>query len=87
MSLPVSNTSIPYPVRHLTSCPIALVLLAFAHYSDKLQMRYPFILLGLVMNLIGFTINISEAPRGAKYFGTFFCVAGSYAAFPGVVAW
>lgn len=50
-------------------------------------MRFPFVALGLVMNLIGFSINISTAPRGAKYFGTFFCVAGSYAAFPGVVAW
>lgn len=39
------------------------------------------------MCLIGFSINISPAPRGAKYFGTFFCVAGSYASFPGVVAW
>lgn len=50
-------------------------------------MRSPFILLGLTMLLIGFSINISPAPRGVKYFGTFFCVAGSYAAFPGVVAW
>lgn len=39
------------------------------------------------MLLIGFAIQISNAPRGVKYFGTFFCVAGSYATFPGVVAW
>ena len=50
-------------------------------------MRSPFILLGLVMCLIGFTINISNVKNGVKYFGTFLCVAGSYAAFPGVVAW
>ena len=50
-------------------------------------MRSPFILIGLTMLLIGFSINISDVPRGAKYFGTFFCVAGSYASFPGVVAW
>ena len=50
-------------------------------------MRSPFILLGLAMLLIGFSINIADVPRGAKYFGTFFCVAGSYASFPGVVAW
>ncbi|KAF7796599.1 hypothetical protein EIP86_007781 [Pleurotus ostreatoroseus] len=24
---------------------------------------------------------------GAKYFGTYLCIAGSYAAFPGVVSW
>lgn len=66
---------------------IAIVLGVFAHYSDKIKMRSPFVLAGLVMCLIGFSINISEAPSGVKYFGTFFCVAGSYAAFPGVVAW
>jgi hypothetical protein len=52
-----------------------------------MKKRHPFILTGLVMLLIGFSIQISNAPRGAKYFGTFFCVAGSYASFPGVVAW
>jgi hypothetical protein len=39
------------------------------------------------MLLIGFSINISTAPAGVKYFGTFFVVSGSYAAFPGIVAW
>jgi hypothetical protein len=52
-----------------------------------MKKRHPFILTGLVMLLIGFSIQISNAPRGAKYIGTFFCVAGSYASFPGVVAW
>ncbi|EKM57338.1 uncharacterized protein PHACADRAFT_160834 [Phanerochaete carnosa HHB-10118-sp] len=64
-----------------------IVLLIFAVWSDRIKMRYPFILAGLFMCLIGFSINLSHAPIGVKYFGTFFCVAGSYAAFPGVVAW
>uniref|UniRef100_A0A8H7XRE6 MFS general substrate transporter n=1 Tax=Psilocybe cubensis TaxID=181762 RepID=A0A8H7XRE6_PSICU len=59
----------------------------WAHYSDKMKMRSPFIILGLVCCLIGFAINISDAPNGVKYFGTFFVVSGSYAAFPGIVAW
>ena len=50
-------------------------------------MRSPFILIGHCMLLVGFSINISNASIGAKYFGTFLCVAGSYAAFPAVVAW
>lgn len=50
-------------------------------------MRSPFIILGLIFCLIGFTINISNASNGVKYFGTFFVVTGSYAAFPGIVAW
>lgn len=60
---------------------------AFALWSDRIQRRSPFILAGLCMLLIGFSINISNASPGVKYFGTFFCVTGSYAAFPGVVSW
>ncbi|KAF8816104.1 MFS general substrate transporter [Phlegmacium glaucopus] len=59
----------------------------FAYFSDKLKMRSPFILIGLTMCLIGFTINISHVHSGVKYFGVFFVVAGSYSAFPGIVAW
>ncbi|KAJ7282872.1 MFS general substrate transporter [Mycena rebaudengoi] len=65
----------------------AIMLFIFAYYSDKMQKRSPFIYAGLTMCLFGFSINISNAPSGVKYFGTFFCVAGSYAAFPGIVAW
>jgi len=64
-----------------------IILYIFAYYSDKTKMRSPFILAGLTMCLIGFSINISNASHGVKYFGTFFVVAGSYAGFPGVVAW
>ncbi|KAK0479697.1 MFS general substrate transporter [Armillaria novae-zelandiae] len=65
----------------------AIVLFLFARYSDRLKMRSPFIYLGLGMLLVGFTINVSNAAPGVKYFGTFFCVAGSYASLPGAVAW
>ncbi|PPR00405.1 hypothetical protein CVT26_009690 [Gymnopilus dilepis] len=64
-----------------------LLLLAFAYFSDRIKMRSPFILLGLIFCLIGFSINISNAPNSVKYFGIFFCVGGGYAAFPGIVAW
>lgn len=63
------------------------MLLIFAHYSDKLKLRYPFILAGLVMCAVGFAINIADVAIGVKYFGTFLVVAGSYAAFPGIVTW
>lgn len=65
----------------------AIVLYIWAVYSDKIKMRSPFVYAGLVLCMIGFAINISTAPNGVKYFGTFFVVIGSYAAFPGVVAW
>lgn len=46
-----------------------------------------FIYAGLLLLLIGYCINISDVSDGVKYFGTFLIVTGSYAAFPGVVAW
>jgi len=64
-----------------------IVLFFFAYYSDKLKIRSPFILAGLTLCLIGFSINISNCPTGIKYLGTFFCVTGSYAAVPGVISW
>ncbi|KAJ7680719.1 MFS general substrate transporter [Mycena polygramma] len=79
------------PVSQLLTVPpyvfATLVLYIFAYWSDKVKRRSPFIYAGLLMCLTGFSINISNAPSDVKYFGTFFCVAGSYAAFPGVVAW
>ena len=45
----------------------AIILLIFAVWSDRVKMRYPFILAGLVMLTIGFAINISDVPIGVKY--------------------
>ncbi|KAF7325471.1 hypothetical protein MKEN_00395700 [Mycena kentingensis (nom. inval.)] len=79
------------PISQLLTVPpyvfATLTLYIFAIWSDRIKKRSPFIYAGLLMLLVGFSINISRAPPGVKYFGTFFCVAGSYAAFPGVVAW
>jgi hypothetical protein len=50
-------------------------------------MRWPFVLAGLLFCAVGFGVNISNATIGVKYFGTFLCVAGSYSALPGIVAW
>ena len=61
--------------------------MVFAIASDTLKMRSPFIGAGLLLCLIGFAINISDAAIGVKYFGTFLCVSGSYAAITGIVAW
>ncbi|KII95429.1 hypothetical protein PLICRDRAFT_98827 [Plicaturopsis crispa FD-325 SS-3] len=65
----------------------SILLLFFAHYSDKWRLRSLFVMVGLVLSLIGWSINISDASIGAKYVGTFFCVAGTYGAFPAVIAW
>ncbi|KAH9914901.1 MFS general substrate transporter [Epithele typhae] len=70
----------PYVVATVT-------LLVWSVWSDRIKKRYPFILAGLVLSLVGLVINIADVSVGAKYFGTFLVVAGSYAGFPGVVAW
>jgi len=64
-----------------------ILLLFFAHYSDRLGMRSPFIVASLCLELIGFVIQIGATSRNVKYFGTFLIVMGSYAGFPAVVAW
>jgi len=66
---------------------LAIVLLFFAYFSDKLRLRWPFVLAGLLSSAVGFAINISNASNGVKYFGTFLCVAGTYSSSPGIVAW
>jgi hypothetical protein len=71
----------------LTCYNVAILLFVFAHYSDKLKTRFPFILAGLSLSLIGLSLNISTAPNGVKYFGTFFIVMGTYAAVPGAISW
>ncbi|KAI9056478.1 MFS general substrate transporter [Trametes sanguinea] len=79
------------PISQLLTVPpyvfATATLLVWAIWSDKIKKRYPFILAGLTFILVGFAINITDVPIGAKYFGTFLVVAGAYAGFPGVVAW
>ena len=81
------SSSVKLPVHPNDEFLLAIVLLFFAHYSDKLKLRWPFIFAGLLCSAVGFAINISDAPNGVKYFGTFLCVTGTYSSLPGIVAW
>ncbi|KAL0570470.1 hypothetical protein V5O48_011485 [Marasmius crinis-equi] len=87
----ISNFGHPPAISNLLTVPpyvvATIVLYTFAHFSDKIRMRSPFIYASLILCLIGFSINISDVAPGVKYFGTFLCVTGSYAGFPGIVAW
>lgn len=64
-----------------------IVLITSAYYSDKLKLRSPFIFAGQCLAVVGYIINITNAPRGVKYFGMFLCTTGAYSGFPGVIAW
>ncbi|KAF9255008.1 MFS general substrate transporter [Marasmius fiardii PR-910] len=87
----ISNFGYPPAISNLLTVPpyvvATTVLYIFAHFSDKTRLRSPFIYAALILCLIGFSINISNVPHGVKYFGTFLVVTGSYAGFPGIVAW
>ncbi|KAI0356828.1 MFS general substrate transporter [Trametes cingulata] len=70
----------PYVVATIT-------VVAWSKWSDNIKKRSPFICAGLVLCLVGFAINVSDVSIGAKYFGTYLVVTGSYAGFPGNVSW
>ncbi|KAI8996645.1 MFS general substrate transporter [Trametes punicea] len=78
-------------ISQLLSIPPYVVatttMVLWAACSDRLKARSPFIVLGLLLCLVGFAVNISDGPLGVKYFGTFLVVTGSYGGFPGVPSW
>ena len=75
-------------VSNLTSSHLEVVVVMWwAIWSDRVKRRAPFLFSGLFLCLVGFAINITNAPIGVKYFGTYLIVIGGYAAHPAVIAW
>ncbi|KAF8840161.1 MFS nicotinic acid transporter Tna1 [Paxillus ammoniavirescens] len=70
----------PYAIATVT-------ILVFAHFPDKVKLRWPFIIAGQSIALLGYIINISNAPSHIKYFGMYLCVIGSYSSTPGAISW
>ena len=66
---------------------VVVMVMAWSIWSDRVKLRSPFLFSGLFLCLIGFAINITDAPIGVKYFGTYLVVIGGYAAHPAVIAW
>lgn len=64
-----------------------IVLLVVAYFSDKMQLRSPFIFASQTIAVVGFIINITDAPNDVKYFGTYLCVAGPYTGGAGSIIW
>ncbi|KIK92853.1 hypothetical protein PAXRUDRAFT_12991 [Paxillus rubicundulus Ve08.2h10] len=61
----------------------AVTVLVFSSFSDDIKLRSPFIFAAQSVALLGYIINISGAPSGVKYFGTYLCIISSYAGGPG----
>ncbi|KAI0692598.1 MFS general substrate transporter [Cerioporus squamosus] len=78
-------------ISQLLTVPVYLVavimVVVLAIWADRVRMRSPFIFLGLALAAIGYGINISTAPIGVKYFGTFLTAIGGYSAFPATISW
>ncbi|KAJ9480006.1 putative High-affinity nicotinic acid transporter (putative) [Pseudozyma hubeiensis] len=66
----------------------AATVVVFAYFADRTGIRFPFICLGTLISGIGWGLSLAYGrtnPRVA-YGAQFISAAGSYAAFPGVVA-
>lgn len=78
-------------VSQLLTVPIfasaAIAMLTVAHYSDKIKLRFPFIMTGQSVALAGFAIQISQVSKAIKYFGLFACVIGGSLAVPCNIGW
>ncbi|KAI4226796.1 MAG: hypothetical protein L6R40_008246 [Gallowayella cf. fulva] len=68
---------------------VALVLaITVAWFSDRLQYRYAFCMLGVTICMIGWAIELAQAnPVGARYFGMFAITSGVYILMPVLVVW
>lgn len=64
-----------------------IAMLILGHFSDKMQLRSPFIMGSQAVALAGYAIVMSNAPSGVKYFGTFLCTVGLFSIFPAAICW
>ncbi|KAF9234657.1 MFS general substrate transporter [Melanogaster broomeanus] len=87
----INNFGYSTSISQLLTIPPYLLatmsIVTFAYWSDKIKLRSPFIFAGQSIALAGYLLNISDAPSGVKYFGTYLCVIGSYSSSPGSVSW
>ncbi len=61
---------------------------AFLTGHNKIHVRFPFILFGVSIALIGWAIQLSQVnPPGVRYFGLFMIASGAYIQMPMMVAW
>ncbi|CDR87306.1 related to TNA1-high affinity nicotinic acid plasma membrane permease [Sporisorium scitamineum] len=66
----------------------AVTVVIFAYFADRTGIRFPFICLGTLISGIGWGLSLAYGKSNPRiaYGAQFISAAGSYAAFPGVVA-
>ncbi|BFZ59457.1 hypothetical protein YB2330_000467 [Saitoella coloradoensis] len=80
----------PTTTSQLLTVPVyvagCLGVLIFCYFSDRWRMRSPFIVLGAVLDLIGWGIAYGSNNIHVRYFAMFLATIGSYAGIVSVVA-
>lgn len=64
-----------------------IVTVAVAYFADKKRVRSPFIVAGLVFQLIGFIMCISTGNAGVTYAGVFIAACAIYPTHPSNITW
>lgn len=62
-------------------------IIAVGIYSDKLNLRGPFIVVGAFISLIGYIILYNQSSPGVSYFGTILAAIGVFPTIPVALAW
>ncbi|PGH17691.1 hypothetical protein AJ80_04698 [Polytolypa hystricis UAMH7299] len=84
MGYNVTQTYLLTAAPILVSIPISLIV---GYFSDRLQVRAPFVAGMALTGVVGFALVAFAQPNGVRYFGVYLGVGGSYAALPACVAW
>ncbi|KAI6120135.1 major facilitator superfamily domain-containing protein [Pisolithus croceorrhizus] len=78
-------------ISQLLTVPVyvgtTISMISVAHFSDRMKIRFPFIIVSEFVGLAGYIIQITDASTGVKYFGTFLAVIGTYSGVPCTVGW
>ncbi|KAK3386832.1 high-affinity nicotinic acid transporter [Podospora didyma] len=69
---------------YITAAILAVIV---AYLSDRVGKRSPFIIGGLLMMVVGFSMCISTSNPRVVYGGVFIAACAIYPAFPGVITW
>ncbi|KIK22519.1 hypothetical protein PISMIDRAFT_497651 [Pisolithus microcarpus 441] len=87
----LNNFGYDTAISQLLTVPVyvgaTISMISVAHFSDRMKIRFPFIIVSELIGLAGYIILITDASTGVKYFGTFLVVIGTYSGVPCTVGW
>ncbi|KAM0787531.1 hypothetical protein ACM66B_003602 [Microbotryomycetes sp. NB124-2] len=85
------NRSWTRPQVQLLTVPVYVIgcifVIGIAWVSDRVKTRFPFLVGCQLLNVIGFTIQITPAPLALKFIGVIFCCMGAYGGVPSMITW